>query len=261
MTRIIIPARLQSTRLPEKLLRVVGSASVLQHTYQAAARSGVDAEPIVAVDDRRLADEVDAFGGRWVMTPVNCPSGTDRIAAAVDQLIRDGVMHSNTPVVNVQGDEPEISGEAICRVANLIECSNAAAMSTAVTPIRDVQKLHDPNVVKCVLAIDPANSPEDFYCGRALYFSRSAVPHDRDGACDLTTDPPMVWHHVGLYGYTPQTLRWFASEQPSPLERIEKLEQLRILEAGKTIMAASIPVAAPGIDTAEDLEAFRMRAA
>ena len=128
-SQIVIPARLASTRLPEKLLRVAGGKTILQHTYEAAAKSKIADEIVVAVDDQRLADNVDDFGGRWIMTPVDCASGTDRIAFVADALPDVDVF------INVQGDEPEIEATAIDAVATtLIE--SGADMATAGTPLR-----------------------------------------------------------------------------------------------------------------------------
>lgn len=250
--QIVIPARLASTRLPEKLLKRVAGKSVLQHTYEAARRCKVASEVVVAVDDQRIADEVDAFGGRWIMTSPDCASGTDRLAEVAQAM-------SNVDVfVNVQGDEPEIDPAVIDRVAStLIEDANAE-MATVATPIRDPRLLRDPSCVKVVMA-QPGGAEQ----GRAVYFSRAAVPHSRDGVDKsiLNAEPPIYWHHIGLYAYRREFLAWFAAQPPSLLEQTERLEQLRAIEAGKTILVARVESAIPGIDTQEDLDAFIRRAA
>ncbi|MEO1525683.1 MAG: 3-deoxy-manno-octulosonate cytidylyltransferase [Planctomycetota bacterium] len=249
--QIVLPARLASTRLPEKLLRRVGGKSILQHTYEAAsrakcARGGV----LIAVDDPRLAAEVDSFGGRWLMTPKDCPSGTDRLAAVAKETDAE-------VFVNVQGDEPEIDPLAIDAVADAIQNDESADIATAATPIRHAAALADRSVVKIVMASAPGGAGE----GRAVYFSRASVPHDRDGVTveNLVAEPPVYWHHVGLYAYRRDFLEWFCRQPPGKLESMERLEQLRAIEAGKKIIVTRIAEAKPGIDTEADLEAFRLR--
>ncbi len=246
---IVIPARLASTRLSEKLLRRAGGKSILQHTYEAASQTQTADGVVVAVDDDKLADEVDSFGGNWIMTG-DCASGTDRIAEVADAMPDVEVF------VNVQGDEPEIDPAAIDRVARALLDCQAADMSTVGTPIRDHELLNDPSNVKIVLAGNPQTGQ-----GRAVYFSRSVVPHVRGGVTDeaLTADPPIFWHHLGLYAYRRDFLQWFAAQSPSPLEQHERLEQLRAIEAGKHIAVAQVDHGAPGIDTQADLDAFIQR--
>lgn len=248
--QIVIPARLASTRLPEKLLQKVGGKSVLQHTFEAASRSSAAEGVVVAVDHKRLADEVDSFGGRWVMTSPNCASGSDRIA----EVARD--MPEIDVFVNVQGDEPEIDPRVIDLVAAALIGDKEADMSTAGTAIRKTQTLEDPSCVKIVVASDDRQKRAGQ--GRAVYFSRAPVPFSIDGIDESTlgAEPPIYWHHIGLYAYRRQFLTWFASQPPSLLEKVERLEQLRAIEAGKKILVARIDSATPGIDTQEDLDAF-----
>lgn len=246
-TRIVIPARLASTRLPEKLLRVVGDRSILHHTYDAARRSRLADGVVVAVDDVRLAEEVRRFGGEAFMTGVDCPSGTDRIAEVAAEMPDADVF------VNVQGDEPEIDPAVIDLVAALLLDDESADMATAATPIRARERLEDPNCVKVVIGQDR----------RAITFSRAAIPHVRGGLseAELSADPPLFWHHVGLYAYRREFLRWFTAAPPGRLEQVEKLEQLRAIESGKRIVVASVPSAPAGIDTPADLDAFSTRLA
>ncbi|MGB7345110.1 MAG: 3-deoxy-manno-octulosonate cytidylyltransferase [Pirellulaceae bacterium] len=255
--QIVIPARLASTRLPEKLLRQAGGKSILQHTYDAACASSVASGVIVAVDNPRIADEVDSFGGRWIMTSVDCASGTDRIAEVAAAMPEVDVF------VNVQGDEPEISPAAIDLVAKTLIENTAADMSTVGTPIRQESLLNDPSVVKIVMALDANSSGQRTKAGqgRAVYFSRSVVPHIRDGITDevMMAEPPHFWHHLGLYAYRREFLAWFASQPSSLLEQSERLEQLRAIEAGKIIAVARVESATPGIDTQADLDAFIAR--
>jgi len=241
-THIVIPARLASTRLPEKLLLTVAGKSVLRYTHEAASRSRVASGITVAVDDARLAREVESFGGRWVMTSPACPSGTDRLAEVARTMADVDVF------VNVQGDEPEIDSDAIDLVAQTLIDNPWADIATAARPIRDAETLSNPNVVKVVLGLD----------NRALYFSRASIGYARDGLTKelLEAEPPTFWHHVGLYAYRRDFLEWFAMQGTSPLERIEKLEQLRALEHGRSIAVARIDASPAGIDTQADFDAF-----
>lgn len=243
--QIVIPARLASTRLSEKLLRTAGGKTILQHTYEAALRAEVADGVIVAVDDPRLAEEVERFGGQYRMTSPECASGTDRIAEVAAAAPQTEIF------VNVQGDEPEIDPASIDRVAAMLGEHPEASIATVATPIRDRRQLEDPDCVKVVLGRQ----------GRAIYFSRAAVPHPRGGITAelFAADPPLFWHHIGLYAYRREFLVWFAHQDVGPLEKTERLEQLRALEAGKEIVVAPVASAAPGIDTAEDFHAFARR--
>lgn len=245
IAHIVIPARLASTRLPEKLLLTAGGKSVLQHTYEAALKVRNTSGVMVAVDDPRLAVEVDGFGGQALLTRPDHPSGTDRIAE-VAELLPDADI-----IINVQGDEPEIDPSAIELVSSLLERHTDAAMATVAAPIRELEKLNDPSCVKVVMGSEQT----------AVYFSRAAVPHVRGGVTEeeLSTEPPNFWHHLGLYAYRRDFLIWFANQQPGRLEQLEKLEQLRAIEAGKKIVVGRVESAARGIDTLEDFESFRRR--
>ena len=255
-TQIVIPARLASTRLPEKLLRHAGGKSILQHTYEAASRASLCHHVVAAVDDPRLADEVASFGGQAIMTSAACESGTDRIAEVASQMPDVDLF------VNVQGDEPEIDPAAIDLVIQTLLDHPLASMATVATPIRDPQRLLDPSCVKIVMAAINHDAPPEFsFAGRAVYFSRAAVPFDRDGdaAVGLAAEPPIYWHHLGLYAYRRDFLVWFAAQPPSRLEQTERLEQLRAIEAGKQIVVARVDAAVPGIDTQADLDRFVAR--
>ncbi len=241
---IVIPARWASTRLPQKLLLRRTGKSVLQHTYDAARMARKPLGIRVATDHAEIVSEVESFGGRAVLTSPDCASGADRVAEIARGL------NSTEIIVNVQGDEPEISGEAIDRVIDLLEENPSAVMATLASPIRTLEQLNDPSCVKVVFDEE----------GRALYFSRSAIPHagDRDEGL-LEADPPVFHQHIGLYAYRRQFLLDLAEMPPSPLEKLEKLEQLRVVEAGETILVGSIDEATCGIDTPEDYEAFVAR--
>ncbi len=243
--QIVIPARLASTRLPEKLLLSVGGKPILQHTYESASRSTVAVGVVAAVDDPRLAHAVASFGGNVRLTSPECQSGTDRVAEVAAEMPEIDIF------VNVQGDEPEIDPKAIDLVAQILVDHPEADMATVAKPIRDAELLANPNCVKVVIGNDR----------KAIYFSRASVPYARDGVTPslLQQEPPMFWHHVGLYAYRRDFLLWFAEQSPSPLESVEKLEQLRALSADRHIIVARVESAAAGIDTLDDFNAFSSR--
>ena len=229
------------------LLRATGK-TVLQHTYEAALRARRPELVLIATDDDAIADEARRFGGRVVMTSPDCPSGTDRIAEAVRNLARAEI------VVNLQGDEPEIDPAAIDRLFALLENDPSAAMATLATPIRQRAQLDDPSCVK--VTFDDA--------GRALYFSRSAIPHARKWDDQLLAATPAVFHqHIGIYAYRRALLMQMPQWPVGRLEQVENLEQLRVLENGQAILVAVVAHGVRGIDTPEDYAAFveRQRAA
>jgi 3-deoxy-manno-octulosonate cytidylyltransferase (CMP-KDO synthetase) len=199
----------------------------------------------VAADHEEIAAAVREFGGHVEMTDPNAPSGTDRVAEVARQLTDADV------IVNVQGDEPEIAGSAIDVAIELLESHPPAVMSTLATPIRSHEQLNDP---ACVKVVFDAN-------GRAMYFSRSPIPHARQWNDSLLTDdPPHFYQHVGLYAYRREFLLKLAAMEPSRLEQIERLEQLRVLESGQQILVGVIDEPTIGIDTPEDYRAFVSRA-
>jgi 3-deoxy-manno-octulosonate cytidylyltransferase (CMP-KDO synthetase) len=241
---VVIPARLASTRLQRKLLLRATGKSLIQHTYEAAARAKRPSGVCVATDHRDIFDDVRAFGGQARMTAPEAPSGTDRIAEVARNMPEVDI------VVNLQGDEPELSGDAIDLTVGLLEQDPEAVMSTLATPILSRQQLEDPACVK--VAFDTS--------GRALYFSRSPIPHARvwDDAL-LQADPPCFYQHVGLYAYRREFLLGLSEMPPSRLERLERLEQLRVLEAGYSILVGVVEEPTFGIDTPEDYRRFVQR--
>lgn len=241
---IIIPARLASTRLPRKLMLRETGKTVIQHTYEAASRARRPGGVCVATDHEEIFNEVRSFGGQAEMTSPTCASGTDRVAEVSRRMPDVDI------VVNVQGDEPELAGESIDTAIELLEAHPEHVMSTLATPIRSHDKLLDPACVKVVF--DAGN--------RALYFSRAAIPHARDWDDRLlAAQPPLFYQHIGLYAYRRDFLLSLAAMPPSRLEQTEKLEQLRVLEAGYSIAVAVVPQATLGIDTPHDYEAFVKR--
>jgi 3-deoxy-manno-octulosonate cytidylyltransferase (CMP-KDO synthetase) len=245
---VVIPARYASTRLPRKMLLRETGKTLLQHTYEAASAARKTAGVIVATDHPEIAREVERFHGDFVMTSADCASGTDRVAEVARKTPRADIL------VNVQGDEPEMMPENIDRVIELLEHSPTCGMATLATPIRSGEQLANPACVKVVF--------DDH--GRALYFSRSPIPFVRDPNPGQTfNDPVMFYQHLGIYAYRRETLLEVAKMAPSSLEQAEKLEQLRMLQSGGTILVASVEHSASGIDTAADYAAFvaRRRAA
>lgn len=243
---LVIPARRRSTRLPDKMLLRAAGKSVIQHTYEAAQSVRRAQLVLIATDDEEIAAECRRFGAPVVMTSPDCPSGTDRVAEAVAGYPAAEI------IVNLQGDEPDADARAIDRLFELLESTPSAAMATLATPIRDRHKLDDPSCVKVVFAAD----------GRALYFSRSPVPHAREWDDRLLTAEPATFHqHIGIYGYRRSLLMQMPKWPVSPLEQIEKLEQLRVLENGESILVAVTQRATRGIDTPEDFADFVARRA
>lgn len=223
-----IPARYASSRLPGKPLLPLAGRPMIEHVYRRACEASSLDRVVVLTDDARIANAVEAFGGQWEMTPETCRSGTDRIASAAAGWEAKGV-------VNIQGDEPLIDPLTIDAVARHLRQKDDA-MVTLSAPAEE-EDLANPNVVKVVTD----------RLGYALYFSRSAIPFPRQ----LGAAAPRK--HVGIYGYTLQTVERLASLDPTPLEISESLEQLRALEHGIRIRVLEGKAAAPGVDTAEDL--------
>lgn len=245
LTQIIIPARLASTRLPRKLLLRETGKSLIRHTFEAASQSKLASGICVACDHQEIFDEVQSFGGRVEMTDPNAPNGTDRIAE-VARANEDTEI-----VVNVQGDEPELQGESIDLAIRILADNPDAVMSTLATPIRTREQLEDPACVKVVF--DEA--------GRAMYFSRSPIPHPRDWSDDLLASaPPLFYQHIGLYAYRRDFLLQLAEMPPCRLEMTEKLEQLRVLQVGYSILVGVIDEPTVGIDTPDDYRRFVERA-
>ncbi|GIW97587.1 MAG: 3-deoxy-manno-octulosonate cytidylyltransferase [Pirellulaceae bacterium] len=244
VSQIVIPARLHSSRLPKKLLLRETGKTVLQHTFEAARRASLPEGILVAVDSEELFSEVTRFGGTAVMTDPNLPSGTDRVAVVAQQQPDIDIF------VNVQGDEPEIDPEAVDLVVTLLATNPTAMIATVATPIREAAQLDNPACVKVVMD----------HQGRALYFSRSPIPHARSWQADmLHREPPLFWQHLGIYAYRREFLVRLGDIPPSPLEQTEQLEQLRFLQVGAEIVVGRIDAAPKGIDTPADYRAFVSR--
>jgi 3-deoxy-manno-octulosonate cytidylyltransferase (CMP-KDO synthetase) len=224
----IIPARYNSTRFPGKPLVEIDGKPLIEHVYRRVQQASLVSRIIVATDDQRIADAVRGFGGTVTMTRNDHVSGTDRLAEAAQDL------NAETLIVNVQGDEPMIEPAVIDQAVQAAASGNAE-MVTLMTRL-DSAEAADPNRVKVVVDRN----------GTALYFSRSIIPSG--GTCFL---------HLGLYVYRVQFLRMFTRLAPTPLERAERLEQLRALEHGYRIRVVEVESESWGIDTPEDLERFK----
>lgn len=236
---IVIPARLESTRLPEKALADVCGKPLVVRVLERAWKSRAGSTH-VATDSPRIAEVVREAGGQVLLTRPEHASGTERLAEAVDQLGLD----DDAIMVNLQGDEPAVPPACLAQVAELLAADPAADMATLWMPIESVDDWRNPGVVKLVTDAR----------GYALYFSRAPIPHARDGGWPGET----ARRHVGLYAYRAGRLRQWQALPVSRLEQLESLEQLRALEAGWTIACARAlePVPA-GVDTPEDLEKMR----
>ncbi len=235
----VIPARYASVRFPGKVIALLADKPLVVHTYERTARSALVSETLIATDDERVVEAVAPYGINIVMTRADHPTGTDRIAevaASSDAEI----------IVNVQADEPLIDPALIDAAVQPIFDDPDLQMSTARHAIHDPALIADPNCVKVVCDKD----------GRALYFSRSPIPFLRDDGHDAFAEP-IYWQHIGLYVFRRAFLLDYAKMAPTPLERYENLEQLRVLENGYAMAVVDAEEACVGVDTPEDLERAR----
>jgi 3-deoxy-manno-octulosonate cytidylyltransferase (CMP-KDO synthetase) len=239
---IVIPAREGSTRFPGKVLARETGRPLIQHVCEQAAKARCAERVIVATDSRTVADAVERFGGEAALTRADHPNGTSRIAEVAESLDDD-------IIVNVQGDEPEIEPELIDAAVEALLAHDDCVVGTAASPFMDDEDPADPNIVKVVCDS----------VGRALCFSRALIPHHRDA--ERSTEPPAQspLKHVGLYVYRRPFLAEYVKLPPTPLERTEHLEQLRILEHGERIAVAVRECRHHGIDTPEQYAAFVQR--
>ena len=230
----VIPARYGSTRFPGKILASLGGRPLVEHVWRGVARSSRLERVVIATDDARIFQACRAFGAEVAMTSPDHASGTDRVAEVV---ARSGVRYD--VVVNVQGDEPFVTGSCLDRLVEALSADPALSMATLWEPFDDPSAVSDPNAVKVVCGLD----------GRALYFSRSPIPFDRTGSAGLA-----LWRrHQGIYAYRAEALFEITALPPSPLERAESLEQLRALQAGYAIAVLPSDFRSIAVDTPEDL--------
>ena len=238
---VVIPARYDSTRLPGKAIlelpRRVTGKYIIQHVYERAAQAPGVSDVIVATDDRRIMAAVESFGGHACMTSPAHRCGTDRIAEVAAKL-------DSPIIVNVQGDEPQVHPEQVEQVIRLLDGDEPAVMGTLALQMESEGAWRDPHTVKVVLDAQ----------GYALYFSRSPIPYVRDSDEWMRDTPVKPLHHLGIYSYRREFLLRYADMPPAPLEKAEKLEQLRALALGYKIKVGITPHHCIGIDTPEDLE-------
>ena len=232
---IVIPARYESSRFPGKPLARIAGRPMIEHVCERARQApGVD-RVIVATDDRRIVSAVEAFGGEAVMTRPDHATGTDRLAEVADGLTCD-------IVINIQGDEPLLEPAMVRQVLEALTGDPAAVMGSLRTRLVDRAEYLDPNVVKVV--VDRTDA--------ALYFSRAPVPFARETGA-TGAPPPHAFRHIGVYSYRRAFLPVFRSLTPTPLEALERLEQLRALEHGYRIRVTETTYRSIGVDTPADL--------
>ncbi len=231
----IIPARYGSSRFPGKPLALIAGKSLIQRTFENASKSGLE-RVIVATDDQRIYDHVKEFGGEVEMTSSECATGTDRLAEVVG---RSPELQAADVIVNIQGDWPCIPPGVIDAVANVLE--EGDVMGSAVMPLRHAEQLFDPSMVKCTLGADK----------RALYFSRSPIPYPGKDMLPPTT---CYYGHLGIYCYRPEFLLHYTQLEPTPLQKLESLEQLKVLEHGYAIRLCVVEETGPSVDRPEDIE-------
>ncbi len=227
---IIIPVRLASTRLPNKPLADICGKTMIHRVYEQAVKSGLG-EVVIACDGEEIAAEAKKIGAKFVITDPNLPSGTDRIYAAFKELKKDFSV-----IVNLQGDLPNID-PAVINAAAETALKDDCDIATVASKIKNSSEITNPNVVKIAIAEN----------GRALYFSRAAIPHSKKDFDDY-------FHHIGIYAYKKSALEKFVNLAPSSLEKRESLEQLRALENGMNIFVKVVDAHPLSVDTKEDLE-------
>jgi len=232
-TIIIIPARLNAVRLPRKPLALIGHQPLVLHVFDRAVAANIG-PVVVACCSQEIQQVIEGAGGRAIITDPELPSGTDRIAAAYEQIGEDF-----DAIINLQGDQPNIEPASIRACAQLLQDS-AYDITTLGSPIHTMEKVDNANVVKIALSL---KHPEDNH-GKGIYFSRAPIPHHSS----------LYYEHIGIYAYRPESLEPFVRAPATLLEKTERLEQLRALEMGLTIGVSLVENAPISVDTPEDLE-------
>ncbi len=261
----VIPARYSSTRLAGKVLAKDTGKFLIQHTYEQACKATLPQGVIIAADDEKIIAAAQSFGAECILTSTEHQSGTDRIAEAVKKLA-DSVqrtagretLNADDIIVNIQADEPEIDPAYIDKVAQLLVDNPDYPMATLAAPIENAADVTNPNIVKVVVAWNNKTfSRHRNDAGRAIYFSRSSIPYDRQkaGIGDLKN----YLRHLGIYAYRKDILLKITTLPQSPLEKIEKLEQLRAIENGYGILVGKVEHTCDGIDTPEQYAEFVKR--
>jgi len=242
---VVIPARMASRRLPGKPLAKIAGKPLIQHVYEGALQAAA-ASVVIATDDEQVRRVCEAFGADVVMTSALHASGSDRLAECATRK----AWPDDTIIVNLQGDEPLMPPQCLDQVATLLASDPAAQLASLYWPLDSPQEILDPNVVKVVTALDDA----------AIFFSRSVIPFPRDCTdIQVALKNGCEWkRHIGLYAWRMSALQTFNRQQPTPLEQVESLEQLRVLEhGGRIIMAKACRHIPAGVDTPADLERVR----
>lgn len=234
----VIPARLGSTRLAQKVLLDINGKPMIQHVWEAAKKAKALDDVIIATDNETVINIAKRFGAKAVLTSVDHKSGTDRITEIVNPI-------DVKVVVNIQGDEPLIQPSMINELAMVLLDGPKLVMATLAKKISDEKDIHDPNIVK--VALDKE--------GFALYFSRAPIPYTREPQTGFLT--PSHYKHIGIYAYTKDFLFTFTNMPQSKLEQIEKLEQLRVLENGYKIKVIETKYETKSVDVQEDLDAVK----
>ena len=261
---VAVPARLASSRLPDKVLAEIGGKPMIQRVLEQCAKAKGPAVVVLCTDSQRLQQLAEAWGFPVLMTSESCSSGSERIASVADELVArawgetadqwDQPTHiqrlAATAVINVQGDQPFLEPGVVTAMVD--EFNHRDSVPAVVTPVYRLKpdNIHNPAVVKTLLAHD----------GRALYFSRSAIPHVRDVDPAQWYQHTDYWGHVGMYGFRGDVLAAWDSLPASPLEDVERLEQLRLIEAGHTIATFPVEGTSLSVDTADQLEQARRMA-
>ena len=249
---VAVPARLQSSRLPNKVLADIGGQPMIQRVLERCRQARSVEAVVLCTDSSELQARAEGWGFPVLMTAESCSSGSERIASVAQSLMAlawgdAAPVAEETAVINVQGDQPFIDPAVIEAMAK--EFQSRDPVPAVVTPVYGLkpESVHNPNVVKTLLAHD----------GRALYFSRSAIPHVRDVAEAEWHQHTTYWGHVGMYGFRGDVLAGWDQLPASPLEDLERLEQLRLIEAGLTIATFPVQGTSLSVDTAEQLEQAR----
>jgi 3-deoxy-manno-octulosonate cytidylyltransferase (CMP-KDO synthetase) len=261
---VAVPARMASSRLPDKVLAEIGGKPMIQRVLEQCAKAQGPSAVVLCTDSSHLKQLAEGWGFPVLMTSAACNSGSERIASVADQLVArawnesadgwEGAVREqrlvSTAVINVQGDQPFLEPDVV--TAMVYEFGRRDPVPAVVTPVYRLQpdSIHNPAVVKTLLAHD----------GRALYFSRSAIPHVRDVDPALWHQHTDYWGHVGMYGFRGDVLSTWDKLPASPLEDLERLEQLRMIEAGHTFATFQVEGASLSVDTAEQLKQARQMA-
>lgn len=236
----VIPARLGSTRLNEKVLKLIQGRPMIEWVWRRASQAKKLGELVVACDDRRILECVQGFGGKAVMTDPNHPNGTCRVAEAASKMNAE-------ILINIQGDEPMMDPHGIDQLAGVLEQNSALKAATLAVRKTSEEEYRNPNTVKVICSAD----------GHALYFSRSPLPYFRE----IPAQGISFLKHLGIYGYRREFLLQFVTWAPGVLENIEKLEQLRILERGIPLRVVETAYDSVSVDTPEDLAAVEAKMA